>query len=63
MPDIPVKMRDMDMNEIWRESHGLEIMRVPGGWIYLLWDPDGTGTTSVFVPEPKGKVKHEMLGM
>ncbi len=51
MPDTPIKMVEMEINETWRAQDGLVIMRVPKGWIYLIWDPDGQRTNPVFVPE------------
>lgn len=41
---------DMRLHETLSLSRYLEVTRVPGGWVYELYDPCSEATTAVFVP-------------
>lgn len=43
-----VTIYDLELNEMHIIEHGV-VVRVPGGWIYLIQD-EGGGENSVFVP-------------
>ena len=43
---------NMKIHDSLRISKGLDVLRVPGGWIYTIYDENGTGwysTSSCFV--------------
>ena len=45
-------LRNMTLHEsVWYQAIGMNITRVPGGWIYAIWDLDkDIPTGNVFVP-------------
>ena len=48
------ELRDMELHEILPVNDGIEVMRVPNGWVYSYYVPNNLGEFScslAFVPE------------
>ena len=41
-------LNSMKLHEVWRKENFLQVICVPGGWIYLIVHPNSV--TSTFVP-------------